>query len=84
MNMKVVYQDPIAKRIQKAVHDAETANKRIAYIELTSSEANELSVEIRREFFVGLDPTEWGLYSKSDAGKVVGHYWGVQIRIEKP
>ena len=46
--MKIVYEDHILNRIQRAVYDAELVNRRIGYIEVTVREANELSEYVRR------------------------------------
>jgi hypothetical protein len=84
--MRVVYEDPaIIKRIQKAVEDAERANRRIGYIELTVSEVNELSDYVRTRLWLG--PSDLGnfrYYRADDAGKVVGKFYGAEIRVEKP
>ena len=77
--MKVVYEDPILKRIQHAVFDAERANRRIGHIEVTVREANELSAEVRRTLYVL--PVEFLFYTKADAGKTVGTFYGAEIRV---
>jgi hypothetical protein len=41
--MKVVYEDTIVKRIQRAVYDADAENRRIGYIEVTVREAGRCS-----------------------------------------
>jgi hypothetical protein len=79
--MKVVYEDPIFKRIQRAVYRADLANQRIGYIEVTAREANELSEHVRRTLWV----TEGcfnRFYTEKDAGKVVGRFFGAEIRVE--
>jgi len=82
--MKVVYEDPIIKRIQRAVYDADAANRRIGYIEVTVREANELSREIRRNLWVQDDRTfTFVHYTSADAGKVVGFFYSTEIRVEQ-
>jgi hypothetical protein len=81
--MKVVYDDPIVKRIQRAVYEADVAGRRIGHIEVTVSEANELSRYLRsRLFFSNDDGTFYYHYTYRDAGKVVGKFFGVEIRVE--
>jgi hypothetical protein len=72
-NMKVVYEDPVIKRIERAVYDADLAGRRIGYIEVTVREANELREHVRRSV--------WLRYTKADAGKVVGRCYGVKILV---
>ena len=80
--MKVVYEDPIIKRIQRAVYDADVANRRIGYIEVTVREANELSEYTRSKIFINPNAHFVRLYTLSDAGKVVGTFYGAEIRVE--
>lgn len=84
--MKVVYEDLIIKRIQRAVYDADSAGRRIGYIEVTVREANELSEYVRRHFYVQpkahLQTCAFQHYTKADAGKVVGQFYGAEIRVE--
>jgi len=80
--MKVVYEDPIIKRIQRAVYDADRANRRIGYIEVTVREANELSAELRRQLWVNPNDGVFLFYTENDAGKVVGKCYGAEIRVE--
>jgi hypothetical protein len=79
--MKVVYEDPIIKRIQRAVYDADVANRRIGYIEVTVREANELAEHIRRTLWV-VEGCFDQFYTKEDAGKVIGQFYGAEIRVE--
>jgi hypothetical protein len=82
--MKVVYEDSIIKRIQRAVYDADVANRRIGYIEVTVREANELSDHVRRNLFVDPFNGEFTqMYTSADAGKTVGRFFGAEIRVEK-
>jgi hypothetical protein len=80
--MKVVYEDSIAKRIQRATYDAEVANRRIGHIEVTVREANELSEYVRRYLYIPENGV-YQFYTSADAGKTVGQYGGVEIRVEK-
>ena len=79
--MKVIYEDPIIKRIQQAVSDADMSGRRIGYIEVTIREANELSEYIQRSLWVKEDTT-FRHYTRADAGKLVGHFYGAEIRVE--
>jgi hypothetical protein len=82
--MRVVYEDSIIKRIQRAVYDADVANRRIGYIEVTIREANELSEHVRRYLYV--DPFGGKFmrtYTSADAGKKVGDFFGAEVRVEK-
>ena len=85
--MKVVYEDPIIKRIQRAVYDADLANRRIGHIEVTVREANELSEYVRRNLYVQpkahLQACAFTHYTPADAGKLVGKISGVDVRVEK-
>jgi len=93
--MKVIYEDTIVKRIQRAVYDADAENRRIGYIEVTVREANELSEHVRRQLYVDPSSCEFRHYTSSDAGKdaspetlvvlgrVVGRFFGAEIRVEK-
>jgi hypothetical protein len=84
--MKVVYEDSIIKRIQSAVYDADSAGRRIGYIEVTVREANELSDHVRRHFYVTpkahLQACAFMHYTSADAGKLVGHFYSTEIRVE--
>jgi hypothetical protein len=79
-NMKVVYEDPVIKRIERAVYDADLAGCRIGYIEVTVREANELSEHVRRNLWLRCG-TDFMHYTKADAGKVVGRCYGVKILV---
>lgn len=92
--MKVVYEDSVIKRIQRAVYDADSAGRRIGYIEVTVREANELSEYVRRHLYVQpivqpivqpkahLQTCAFQHYTKADAGKVVGQFYGAEIYVE--
>jgi hypothetical protein len=80
--MKIVYEDHILNRIQRAVYDAELVNRRIGYIEVTVREANELSEYLHRRTRIMLNDSSFGLYTAADAGKVVGTFYGAEIRVE--
>jgi hypothetical protein len=79
--MKVIYEDSVIKRIQRAVFEADLANRRIGYIELTVREANQLSDYVRSKLWVQ-DGTEFQYYTSRDSGKTVGHFYGAEIRVE--
>jgi hypothetical protein len=79
--MKVIYEDPISKRIQQAVYDADSANKRIGYIEVTVREANELSAHVRRSLYMNPFGGEFLHYTSADAGKTVGKFYGAEVRV---
>jgi hypothetical protein len=79
--VKVIYEDQIIKRIQRAVYDAGRANLRIGYIEVTVREANELGEHIRRSLWV-VEGRFDQFYTKEDAGKVIGQFYGAEIRVE--
>jgi hypothetical protein len=79
--MKVVYEDPIIKRLQRAVYDADAANRRIGYIEVTIREANELSEYVRRNLWVDPRAGEFKHYTSYNAGETVGHFYGAEIRV---
>ena len=79
--MKVVHQEPIMKRIRRAVYDADCGLRPISYIELTVREANELTREVRRTLWVSND-IHFRYYTKDDAGAVVGIFFGAEIRVE--
>lgn len=81
--MKVIYEKPISERIRRAVYEAECAYKVIGWIDLTAREANELSREIQRTLYVP-DGTQFRSYTVADAGKVVGTFYGAEIRVESP
>jgi len=80
--MKIVYEDRILNRIQRAVYDAELANRRIGYIEVTVREANELSEYVRRWLWLDSSKPAFLVYTAADAGKVVGTFYGAEIRVE--
>jgi hypothetical protein len=84
--MKVVYEDSIIKRIQRAVYDADAANRRIGYIEVTVREANELSEHVRRHLYIDpkahLKTCAFAHYTAADAGMFVGQFFGAEIRVE--
>jgi hypothetical protein len=79
--MKVVYEDSVIKRIHRAVYEADTANRRIGYIELTVREANELSEYVRRKLWVDPRACEFKHYTSYNAGETVGHFYGAEIRV---
>ena len=85
--MKVVYEDPIIKRIQSAVYEADSANLRIGHIEVTVREANELSEYVRRRLYIApkahLQACSFAHYTPADAGKLVGKFYGIDVRVEK-
>jgi len=80
--MKIVYEDHILNRIQRAVYDAELVNRRIGYIEVTVREANELSEYVRRWLWLDSSKPVFLVYTAADAGKVVGTFYGAEIRVE--
>jgi hypothetical protein len=82
--VKVIYEDEIIKRIQRAVYDADRANLRIGYIEVTVREANELCEHIRRTLWVVEGRYDDRFYTQEDAGKVIGQFYGAEIRVESP
>jgi hypothetical protein len=77
--VKVVYES-VERLIRQAVLDADKANRRIAHIELSAAEANELTDTVRKHLYVS-DPAMFTQYYPSDAGKKVGYYMGVQLQI---
>lgn len=88
--MKIVYDEPvyIAKRIYDAVDDALAVKRSIKYIELTVREANELRDYVRDTAYAYLNPQNGygsgpsGPYTNDDAGKVVGRFFGAEVRVE--
>lgn len=78
--MKVIY-ETVEEAIRKAVYAADLSNRRIARIELSIPEANELNDAMRKIMF-RQDPESFMYYTKYDHGKHVGAYMGVRVQIE--
>ena len=78
--MKVVYQDHIEKRIRDAIYAADVAGRHISHIEVTVSEANELSRWVWKQTFIS--PTSnYRRYTPNNAGEMVITYSGVDIYV---
>lgn len=77
--MKVVYES-VERHIRQAVLDADKANRRIERIELSASEANELTRAVRESLYV-FEPSWFIHYFPSDVGKVIGQYMGVRLEV---
>lgn len=78
--MKVIYES-VEKTIREAIYAAYAQNRRIARIDLTWQEANELSDFLQSKLYI----KEHGLfthYKRVDYDKVIGTYMGVRLQIE--
>lgn len=76
--MKIIYQEPIEIRLQKAIAEAEKGNRQIDRIELTLREANQFSDLVRRSLYVQ-EGQEYRFYFADDVGKVIGKFMGVDL-----
>jgi hypothetical protein len=80
--MKVIYEDRVLKRIQKAVYDADVLGQRIERLDLTVEEANELSASLHPSLFLPEISDFFRHYTKADAGKAIGRCFGVRLCVE--